>query len=209
METDTRKQITSKYPTPENFTNLSAPELNGEIQSVLNDGALKQDKFLAKLQGQISSGLVALATSFDSIIEVNLERGGGNEILPKLADTGHLFADLHHAISAHRRYLINPYLNAECKKAVEDIPVDTYLFGAQLQEKIKATQAMKRAGDELKVVPTKRKLQVSKTVRKPQNIRQLQPSSSLNYRRPYYKARFKPTSKDQFKERRAHHRRHQ
>lgn len=148
-----RKDLLEKYCVPENCKALQAPRLNAEVDISLNDATRKQDKFLVTLQDHIGSGLTALGLALNSLVTQS-ESSPRNTILPKVADAGQLFTHLHYMISSHRRYLITPHLNAECKKIANDCPINDFLFGTDLSEKLKARQSLQKTARDLRAGPS-------------------------------------------------------
>lgn len=188
LDKDKRLEIQQKYRIPENMKNLASPKLNGEILSFISETGRKQDNFLCRLQDQMSSALAALGDVLGQIIDHPESLDIKTNILPKLADSGAIFTDLHHAISIHRKYLIAPSINFDCKKAMESSPIDEYLFGSEFHNKIKEIQTMKKVGEEIKVKP--RKILKGSSARWPSSS--ATKSNNLNYQRRFNRTKKKP-----------------
>ncbi|VEN62351.1 unnamed protein product [Callosobruchus maculatus] len=146
LDKDIRKSLIEKYPFSKSCPLLRAPLLNEEIERCIPDLPNKQDKFLARIQDHIGSALSAIGIPMNEMV---IGGASENPALPSLIDASRLLTDLHHSMTLHRKYLIGPFLNINLKKVVEGSPVDGYLFGANLSDRIKADQAIKKTGSEL------------------------------------------------------------
>ncbi|KAJ8944860.1 hypothetical protein NQ317_008851 [Molorchus minor] len=124
------------------------------------DTIKKQDTFISKLQLQVGSALSALAKPLNDMFTKPTEET--NQHLEGLVNTGTLLCDVHHAMSAHRRYVLSPYVNSNIKKVIEETPVDKFLFGEKLPEKIKENKEIKRVAADLKIEQPRAKYSITK-----------------------------------------------
>ncbi|KAJ8917013.1 hypothetical protein NQ315_012931 [Exocentrus adspersus] len=141
---DDKSKIIDKYPLASNCPALKPPNLNPEVETILNGAILRQDKFLYQLQRQLAGGLSAISTPLNKLISDKTEAKNKKEELQQLADASKMIAGAIHSLSLHRRYLITPSLNSACRKLVENTPVGISLYDTNLQDSLKAAQAVKR-----------------------------------------------------------------
>lgn len=159
LEKNIRADLLAKYPLSSNCAALHPPKLNAEVQPCLLEAPLKQDLFLSHLQHQIATGLSALGGALDTLIQQPLTDPSKEQrnLLPQLADAAQLFADVHHSISMHRRFLLTPLLNADCKKVIDSCNITENLFGTNFQDKVKSSQALKKTAAEMRAQPLPKK----------------------------------------------------
>lgn len=136
-----------KTLTPENFCLSKAPKLNLEISAVLSDNMKNRDKLFEKAQNQLGLGIAGLSSLASSLIKEDLEKV---EILKRLSEISQIFLDLHHENTKQRRKLITTSLDKKFSATITDVKRDTFLFGANLGEKIKATKTAERSGLQVK-----------------------------------------------------------
>ncbi|CAH0563172.1 unnamed protein product [Brassicogethes aeneus] len=129
------------------------------------------------LQEKIGLGIAAIETTITRYLE-NLKNPSENYI-GALVDAAKIFCDVHHLISMHRRYNITPILKHEVKKMAQSTEIGEYLFGPNMQEKIKAAEALQQVGRKIKVSTYKPKTKITKRKTQPQE----QPSTSKNFQR--------------------------
>ncbi|XP_050316398.1 uncharacterized protein LOC126750729 [Anthonomus grandis grandis] len=177
-----RSDITEKYKIPENCLQLLPPKTNDEIQPCLPDGVLKHDKFVTALQLQLAHGLSAIAT----IINKNLPVAEQANDTKVLGEACQIFANVHNALSIHRKYKILPHLHPDCAKVAKNIKMDNNLFGKDFHEVFKNDQALKKSSAVLKKRASTAMTATAGTSGLQQKYRQ-----SLNYQRPQYKGKFK------------------
>lgn len=75
-------------------------------------------------------------------------------LLERLSDTGKLLADLLHDESTVRRNLVLANIGSLFKEILNSSTVDDFLFGRQLDEKVKAAIALKSTSRELSTLRT-------------------------------------------------------
>ncbi|CAH1973240.1 unnamed protein product, partial [Acanthoscelides obtectus] len=97
--------------------------------------------------------------------------GGNTELIEKLSDAGRLLSDVPHTLSVSRKELAILNLNKEWKETLIDSPVDEWLFGEDLEERLKAAKSLQFSSKQLKIVKAP---QPKKTISK----------NTLNYRIP-------------------------
>nr|CAH7743647.1 unnamed protein product [Callosobruchus chinensis] len=151
LSAERRKDLLSKYLSPENCRALNLPQLNEEIRSLLPAHALKNDRLLSGLQEQLGAGMAILGSILSQKLgtpdrELILE----NDAVEKLAEAGQLFANVHQAVSSKRKFEINLFLDIDCRSADVKACLDDYLFGSDFFTKVKANREMKKAADEIR-----------------------------------------------------------
>nr|CAH7742683.1 unnamed protein product [Callosobruchus chinensis] len=147
LDGEKRKELISKYPAPDNSRYFEAPKLNAIVRQAINDSVVKRDERLTYKQTQIG---VALST----IGSKNRRRVGINKsTVERLSDAGRLLSDLHRSESATRRDLASLNLNKEWRDTPSQSISDEWLFGEDLEERIKQAKTVQQSSHQLK--PTK------------------------------------------------------
>lgn len=132
---------------PENFKLAKAPLLNPEIIPVLSDSVKNRDKLLEKAQNHLGYGIAGLTNLACSIINGDTDK---IELLKKISDINKILLDLHYENTKTRRKLVITSLDKKFTQLITDVKRDTYLFGANLGEKIKASKTAERSGLQIK-----------------------------------------------------------
>lgn len=145
---DLLEGIKEKYPLFENCPLLKPPVLGPEITSCLDAKTLRQDKFISHLQSDAGHALAALGSVINSLLES--DPSGMKSTITALADTAQLLCNLQHALSTHRKYSIIPFLKYSSRKLVESCKTDEFLLGKNFVQELKASEAAKKTGLELK-----------------------------------------------------------
>lgn len=128
---------------PENFQLVKAPKLNQEISSVLTESARNRDKRLEWTQNHLGIGIAGITNLLSSVIDGNLEKA---EIIKKLSETAQILLDLHCQNTANRRKLVTFSLDKKFLNIIQGVKRDTFLFGENLGEKIKASKMAEKSG---------------------------------------------------------------
>ncbi|XP_047036392.1 uncharacterized protein LOC124642121 [Helicoverpa zea] len=144
---EAKEAIMKATLTPENFTLSKAPKLNLEMSAVISDSIKHRDKLLEKAQNQLGLGIAGLGNLASSLIKDDQPK---MEILKKLSDVSRIFLDLHYENSQHRRKLITSALDKKFTATMSDLKRDSFLFGTDLGEKIKATKTAEKSGLQIK-----------------------------------------------------------
>ncbi|XP_050294577.1 uncharacterized protein LOC126743396 isoform X2 [Anthonomus grandis grandis] len=150
---DKRKLCEAHLP-PKNLSAMAAPKLNPLIEKAVSPSNVSRDNRLAAEQQQVAATLAAIGQLFSSVLS---EEGGGNrQHISLLNDTSKLLLDLFHQQSKTRRALIAVNLNQEFQEAnKENITPDGFLFGENLEERLKAAKNLEVSGKILKPKPNK------------------------------------------------------
>lgn len=151
LSEEEKLSLINKYPPPSNCQLLRAPKLNPLASAAISESVTRRDKRLQALQMQIGASLSAIGLVLTSILK---EEGEGERIrqyIQPLSAAGRLLADIHHAETMSRRELAAYNLNKGFKDTLTEAPIDEWLFGADLEERVKATKDMERASLQLKI----------------------------------------------------------
>lgn len=154
LHEDTKPALIKKYCVPENLPLLKVPQLNPEIRAAISSQILKRDQRLVQKQEQLGACISALGRAVTLLLE---KKGGGDELnhLELLSDAARLLCDYHHTETTIRRELITINLNKDLKDTLSEAPVDNFLFGQSLEERIKAAKSLERSCSDLKPVKSK------------------------------------------------------
>nr|XP_046491854.1 uncharacterized protein LOC124223671 [Neodiprion pinetum] len=147
LPTEDRVSLIKKHPPPSNCVIIDPPRVNPEVQASLHGSVVKRDERIHAKQSKITACLAAIVKVFSKVLE-----GGAEKllILELLGDASRLLADLLHDESIIRKSLILANLNVSCKETLNATVPDEWLFGQQLEEKLKAAKALESSRKELK-----------------------------------------------------------
>ncbi|VEN48678.1 unnamed protein product [Callosobruchus maculatus] len=158
LDESVRKTLIEKYPLPENCALVGPPQLNLLIKQAIHESAVRRDNRLSNIQLQLSAGLSAIAQTLSRVLE---KKGGGEEgvkdAIEALNDAGRLITDVIHSESMSRRELASYDLNNEWKNTLIESPIDKWLFGEDLEGRLKAAKILQASSRQLKVVKNKPK----------------------------------------------------
>nr|CAH7725058.1 unnamed protein product [Callosobruchus chinensis] len=181
-----RTEIMEKSKIPANCLELIPPKSNEEIQPCLPEAAAKHDKFIIILQTQLAHSLSAIG----AVINQNLMVAEQADNIKTLGEACKLIANVHNALSVHRKYKIIPHLHPDCAKVAKTVKMDEQLFGKDFHEVFKNDQALKKSSLQLKKRNfTKATAGTSGTQRKFHQ--------SLNYPLTQYKGKFKGRKREE------------
>lgn len=155
-----RTKLIKKYPVPENCPLIAPPKLNLAVASAISESVTRRDTRIATLQGQLGAAISAIG----SVITILLKKEEGENLshVENLSDACRLLADMHHSESTSRRDLASYDLNKSLKETLNNVPVDGWLFGENLEERVKASKSIARSSLDLKSTkPTSNKKQSS------------------------------------------------
>ena len=128
------EKLREKYQSPEE---LSAPMLNEEVQAKLSERVLRKDKYKFETS-QLASGVVSIAggllTNIDEIGENGLNQ---DEFIEKITDIGRLGAEIMFQLGLSRKIAITPRFPKTIKGILKKTEPSKFLFGKNLDEKIK------------------------------------------------------------------------
>ncbi|KAL4702825.1 hypothetical protein ACJJTC_003983 [Scirpophaga incertulas] len=139
-----KKEPLSTILIPENFQLLKAPLLNQEISSVMTVSTRNRDKRLERAQNNLGVGIAGLTALISNLMEA--KHIDNLDLIKKLSEVGQLLLDLHYENTVNRRMLITPTLDKKILSMTQDVKRDSYLFGENLGDKIKASKAAEKSG---------------------------------------------------------------
>nr|CAH7758368.1 unnamed protein product [Callosobruchus chinensis] len=119
-----RTEIMEKSKIPANCLALIPPKTNEEIQPCLPEAAAKHDKFIIILQTQLAHSLSAIG----AVINQNIMVAEQADNIKTLGEACKLIANVHNALSVHRKYKIIPHLHPDCAKVAKTVKMDEQLF---------------------------------------------------------------------------------
>lgn len=122
----------------------------------MQETVVKRDERILAKQAKITACLSAVGKAFSDIVANKDEKLSTLELL---SDVSRILADLQHGESTIRKSLILTNLNASLKNVLSATTADEWLFGKQLEEKLKSAKALENSRRELKPTP---KAQTSK-----------------------------------------------
>lgn len=143
-----KQKLLESHLFPDNFQILKAPKLNPEISTILTESTVNRDKRLKYAQDQLGVGIASLTNLMSQLMDT----GDINkiEIIKKLSETGQILLDLHYQNTVNRRKLITYCLDKKFLDMVQEVKRDSFLFGENLGEKIKASKSAERSGLQIK-----------------------------------------------------------
>ncbi|KAJ8917897.1 hypothetical protein NQ315_002589 [Exocentrus adspersus] len=133
----------SKVLFPANCPQLAAPTLNVEAEKLLSALDKKKD---AVIQDKLGRGLTILGEAISTLLssdKIPLELQ--TLLIPKTAESGKLFTEVHYLLSQHRKHQIYPHMGPITQKVAEQASRDELLFGQNFGEKCKAAQVVEKA----------------------------------------------------------------
>lgn len=143
-----RQELLRKFPHPENCRSLAPPKLNPLVISASSESVVRRDKRLCDMQAQISAAISAIGLAVTTL----LKRGGGRDVgaIKQLGEAGRLLTDLFHQETVSRRELAALNLNKTLKATLLDVPNDEWLFGKDLEERVKSHKNLAQSSKDLK-----------------------------------------------------------
>ncbi|KAB0790038.1 hypothetical protein PPYR_15643 [Photinus pyralis] len=175
LKTEDLNRLLSKYPIPENCRAFKSPELNAIVQHSLCDKFVQRDKKLANLQSRIGTAMAASANCLNKLLEIkNIDKG----LIESLNDALKILSDVHFNESQVRRSLIRSNINDSLRLTLDNNGIDDFLFGSDLEEKVKATKHLEKASRDL-----------SLTKPKPSNTKSKNGQNPLAFNRFRYRGR--------------------
>lgn len=149
LDQDSRDELTTKYLTPENCTYLNPPSVNPEVKVAISESVSRRDARLSQLQQQLGASLSAIGVALTDMLK---EEGRDNRnYMQLLSDAGRLLSNIFHSESLSRRDLIAINLNKELKDTLTDTPITEFLFGTDLDNRIKTVKDLEKSAEQLKI----------------------------------------------------------
>lgn len=168
LNTEVSKELLEKYPPVSNCKMAQPPKINVEVSASISQSTISRDTRLVKKQAQLSACLSATGRALSLILQDKVDK---KQLTELLSDSGRLMADLLYQESVLRRSLLSTTLNEKFRKALSDAPIDEWLFGSDLQNRIVSAKTLEKSVIDLK----------SKAMKKPPQT----PKQQGNYKRPF------------------------
>lgn len=192
-----KKLIIDKYPPAKNCIFSDPPKLNDDVKEVLSKNVKSRDEKIVERQRKISAGLGAaglLINQFMNVENVDLK------LIEKISDIGSIFSDLQHDENMIRKNLISSNINESFKNTLKEANPEEFLFGNDLEEKLKARELLEKSSKKLKSY----KHPDSKNLRRPFYRPKHTKTTQLNGYRPHPASSRKDHWKD-WKDQRSHY----
>ncbi|XP_063530073.1 uncharacterized protein LOC134741287 [Cydia strobilella] len=141
---ENKEKLLKSYLVPENCKLLQSPKLNAEISAAVSEIVRGRDKKLSGFQQQLGAGITALNKG----MEILLNCDNKAQALTHFSDSCRILTDLHCASTKDRIKLLTPSLEKNILHVIQDSERDDTLFGNVLSEKIKASKAIQRQGQQ-------------------------------------------------------------
>lgn len=151
LPTEDSTEIIKKYPPPKNAKYIDPPAINPEVMAVLPETVIKRDERIAAKQVKLAACIAAVGKMFLGVLNGSQERLA---LLERLSDTGRLLADFLHEESVVRRSLVLANIGSSFKEILNASTADDFLFGRQLDGKVKAAKVLESTSRELGVMRT-------------------------------------------------------
>ncbi|XP_063616235.1 uncharacterized protein LOC134789595 [Cydia splendana] len=143
---ENKDTLLKEYLIPNNCKLLQAPKLNAEISAAVTEVVRGRDKKYVAVQQQLGQGIAAVSQAMDVLLKTENKV----EALKYLSDGCRILSDAHNFFTKDRIKLITPSLEKNFLHVIQDAERDESLFGNTLSEKIKASKAIERQGQQIK-----------------------------------------------------------
>ncbi|XP_046422443.1 uncharacterized protein LOC124180740 [Neodiprion fabricii] len=149
ISNEENKNLVKKYNFPENCGFIAAPVLNSEVIAAIQENVKTRDKCITEKQERIAACMAANGKT----ISITLKSDSPDKLerLEIESDIGRLLAFLQREESEIRKSLILANLNSSVREILTGSTVDGFLFGENLEEKIKTAKTIERASKDLYV----------------------------------------------------------
>lgn len=153
LNDDVRVELLTKYPVPSNCPALGAPKLNDEVKIVTQQSTQNRDVRVCLTQTQIGASLAALGRALNVLVAKEDLDDQSRLMIETLSDAARILSDLHHTESDNRRKFIflDKGINSAYKEKLIQVPVDDFLFGKDLSDRLKSSKELERASSALKM----------------------------------------------------------
>lgn len=126
--------------------------MNAEISASLSDSTLKRDKRISYRQNTIGKLITCLGKSLSKVLTGNIS---SKVLVKEISDAAKLAAEIYHQDSSSRRFFALAGVNKVVQDAVRTATPDDTLFGTDCAERIRAAQAIQKAGSMIKTTEKK------------------------------------------------------
>lgn len=143
---DARDKLTEKYPTPSNFPNAVAPIMNAELLATLSEPSVKRDRRIVNRQNLIGNLMTCLGRSLTNILKGDIN---SKKLIEEINDAAKIASEVHHQDSSSRKFFALSGASKVIQEAVKNTKIDSFLFGTDCAEKIKAAQSIQRTSSQI------------------------------------------------------------
>ncbi|XP_045447501.1 uncharacterized protein LOC123655791 [Melitaea cinxia] len=151
LDKEEKEKIQIENPPFTNFSEMTPPKLNPEVNAAVNDVARKRDQIIFKRQQQVSTALSCLGSALQlSMKDQKLEA------IKKLNDASRLLCDSLFMDTRGRRSLLLSVTNKNMKDFLVQSEPGSFLFGDNLTDQIKAAKSVQKSGEDLKIPQVKK-----------------------------------------------------
>lgn len=138
-----------KYGPPINCSILNPPKLNPEIKASLTDPIINRDTRIFAKQEKVTACIAAMGTVLSKLLcGETVER---LSLIEVLVDTEKLLIDVQREESLTRKALVLSNVNVSIKDTLNSTSIDEWLFGNQLDEKLKTAKTLEHSSKQIKV----------------------------------------------------------
>ena len=134
------------------------------VKTALQEAAIKRDDRIVAKQEKIAACMAANR----KVLSATLANDKENLTLVELlSDSSRLLADMHHDESLVRRSLILANINASVKETLNVSAIDEWLFGSDLDEKLKSRKSMEISCKDIRPLAKNQPSKGSKNLKTP------------------------------------------
>ncbi|KAJ8676625.1 hypothetical protein QAD02_012412 [Eretmocerus hayati] len=146
-----RSKLPKTYATPKNCLFIDPPKLNPTIKDSIDKDSpvLRRDKRIVERQERIAAAIGATSIILNETLKKLPKEV---KLIDTINQTGRILADLQHEENNIRKNLLVSNLNNNLRETLNDGVPDQSLFGKDLDERVKAREAIERASKKLKPV---------------------------------------------------------
>ena len=171
---------------PENCKLLVPPILNPEMEAALSEYCIERDRQLQGLQTIIGLSLAAIGDVLTNVFSTPKDgRLDRQFILSGSCSAANILLSAYYDMSLHRKRIITAKQGVLAKLAPNQ-PIDSFLFGSELKEKIKSAEELKKIAKSLIKPAHSSKPKSSKASGKTDSKKQ---SCPFNYQKSTYDRR--------------------
>ena len=165
LTSDEVKKLTEAYPPPENCTMIGAPKLNAEVKAAVQEATINRGNRIIEKQRRIAACLSAIGNSV--AVALKISDPGKLKLLEHLSVAGRLLVATQREEALIRKSLILTNLNASLKETLSSTSTYEWLFGQDLEEKLKTAKTLERSSKDLKAQPKTQQTKAPKNLKAP------------------------------------------
>lgn len=148
LPAEEKQQLLKKLPPPSNCLIIDPPKLNLEVKACLQEAVAKRDSRIAEKQASITAGISGLVSLLSTTLKLNVNEK--LSMVETLSGVIRLLVDLQRDESFVRRSLIMKNINVSLRDTLTLTVPDEWLFGKDLEDKLKAAHTLESYGKKLK-----------------------------------------------------------